>query len=71
MGLPLGFAPEALAEKTQARKWSCTSGNFCKPRARWPGRNCEKPLKFCAPEGHHPPKVVTLVMGSGESGLWT
>ena len=41
MGLPLGFAPGALAEKTQARKWSCTSGNFCKPRAQWPGGNLE------------------------------
>ena len=24
--------------------------NFCKPRAQWPGRNLDQPLRFCAPE---------------------
>ena len=64
---PSSYTPGALARQTQAHKWDRTSGNFCKPRARWPGRNCEKPLKFCAPEGHHPPKVVTPVMGPGKA----
>ena len=44
------FALGAFARQTQARKWNRTGGNFCKPRAQWPGRNCGKPLKFCAPE---------------------
>ena len=44
------FAPGAFARQTQARKWNRTGGNFCKPRAQWPGRNRGKPLKFCAPE---------------------
>ena len=43
---PSSYTPGALARQTQAHKWDRTSGNFCKPRARWPGRNCEKPLKF-------------------------
>ena len=47
---PPGFAPGALAEKTQAQLWNRTGGNFCKPRAQWPGRNRGKPLRFCAPE---------------------
>ena len=68
---PSSYTPGALARQTQAHKWDRTSGNFCKPRAQWPGGNLDQPLKFCAPEGHHPPKVVTPVMGSGESGLWT
>ena len=29
------------ARQSQARKWNRTSGNFCKPRAQWPGRNLE------------------------------
>ena len=68
---PSSYTPGALARQTQAHKWDRTSGNFCKLRALWPGGNLDQPLKFCAPEGHHPPKVVTPVMGSGESGLWT
>ena len=47
---PPGFAPGAMAEKTQAQLWNRTGGNFCKPRAQWPGRNRGKPLRFCAPE---------------------
>ena len=47
---PTVYAPGAFARQTQARKWNRTSGNFCKPRARWPGRNRGKPLRFCAPE---------------------
>ena len=53
---PSSYTPGALARQTQAHKWDRTSGNFCKPRARWPGRNCEKPLKFCAPEIFAHPK---------------
>ena len=60
---PSSYTPGALARQTQAHKWDRTSGNFCKPRARWPGRNCEKPLKFCAPEIFCPSKGVTPVNG--------
>ena len=55
--------PGTFARQSQARKRNRTSGNFCKPRAQWPGGNCGKPLKFCAPEGHCPPKGITLVNG--------
>ena len=34
----------------QAQAWNRTSGNFCTPRAQWPGLNGKKPLRFCAPE---------------------
>ena len=34
-----GFGPPPLARQTQAHKWNRTSGNFCKARAQWPGRN--------------------------------
>ena len=47
---PTVYAPGAFARQTQARKWNRTGGNFCKPRAQWPGRNRGKPLRFCAPE---------------------
>ena len=56
-----GFGPPPLARQTQAHKWNRTSGNFCKARAQWPGRNRRKPLHFCAPEmtykfsGERPP----------------
>ncbi len=53
LGLPPGYAPEALAEETQAHEWNRTSGNFCKLRAQWPGRNRKRPLRFCAPEIFH------------------
>ena len=43
-------APGALAEKTQAQKWNRNTYNFCRPRAQWPGRNSDQPLRFCAPE---------------------
>ena len=33
------FAPVALAQQTKAQSWNRSSGNFCKPRAQWPGRN--------------------------------
>ena len=56
-------APVPFARQSQARELNCTSGNFCRPRARWPGGNRGKPLKFCAPEGHCPPKGITLVNG--------
>ncbi len=56
-------APGTFARQSQARKRNRTSGNFCKPRAQWPGGNCGKPLKFCAPEGHCPPRGITPVNG--------
>ena len=40
----------ALARQTQAQKRNRTSRNFYKPRARWPGRNLDQSLRFCAPE---------------------
>ena len=41
--------------------------NFCKPRARWPGRTRGPPLRFCAPEIFCPAQGITPVMGAGES----
>ena len=57
------YPPSHISSETQARKLNRTSGNFCTPRAQWPGGNRGKPLKFCAPEGYCPPKGVTLVNG--------
>ena len=34
-------APVPLVRQTQAQAWNRTSGNFCKPRAQWPGGNLE------------------------------
>ena len=51
-GLP-GFVPGALARQTQAQILDRTSGNFCTPRAQWPGGNSDRPLRFCAPEKMH------------------
>ena len=48
-GLP-GFAPGALARQSQAQKLNRTSGNFCTPRAQWPGGNSDPSLRFCAPK---------------------
>ena len=42
--------PETLARQSQAQKLNRTSGNFCTPRAQWPGRNLDPSLRFCAPE---------------------
>ena len=47
---PTDYGPGALAEKSQARLWNRIGCNFCTPRARWPGLNGEKALRFCAPE---------------------
>ena len=66
---PPGFAPGALAEKSQAQVWNRVGCNFCTPRARWPGLNGEKALRFCAPERFCLPQGVTPVMGSGERRL--
>ena len=57
------FAPGALAQKTQAQCENRTRNKFCTPRAQWPGRNCKKSLRFCAPEGLHNVQGVTSVMG--------
>ena len=38
---PTTYAPGALVRQTQAQMRNRTSGNFCNPRARWPGRNLE------------------------------
>ena len=50
---PPGFVPGALARQTQAQILDRTSGNFCNPRAQWPGGNSDRPLRFCAPEKMH------------------
>ena len=50
LGLPPEYAPGALAQHSQARKWKRTGCNFREARAQWPGLNCGKPLRFCAPE---------------------
>ena len=56
---PTVYAPGAFARQTQAQKWNRTGGNFCKPRAQWPGRNRGKPLRFCAPEIFCPSQGIT------------
>ena len=60
---PTGYAPGALAHQSQAQNWNRTDCNFCKLRAQWPGLNCGKPLRFCAPEGFCLAQGVTPVMG--------
>ena len=47
---PPGFAPGALAHQSQVQKLNRTSGNFCTPRAQWPGGNSDPSLRFCAPK---------------------
>ncbi len=47
---PPGFAPGALARQSQVQKLNRTSGNFCTPRAQWPGENSDPSLRFCAPK---------------------
>ena len=47
---PPGFAPGALARQSQVQKLNRTSGNFCTPRAQWPGGNSDPSLRFCAPK---------------------
>ena len=47
-----------MVRRRQAQKRNRTSGNFCKPRAQWPGRNLDQSLRFCAPEIFCPPKGV-------------
>ena len=59
----VGNGPGVLVRQTQAQVWNRTSGNFCKPRAQWPGLNSEKPLHFCAPEIFCPPQGVTSAFG--------
>ena len=46
----VGNGPGVLVRQTQAQAWNRTSGNFCKPRAQWPGGNSDQSLRFCAPE---------------------
>ena len=73
-GRPHGAAPTAengpgaLAQPSQAQLWNRSSGNFCKPRAQWPGRNRRKPLKFCAPEMFCLVQGVTPVNGGPGGG---
>ena len=63
--------PGSLAWQSQAQSWNRSSGNFCKPRAQWHGRNRRKPLRFCAPEIFCLTQGVTPVMGvQGVSRHW-
>ena len=69
---PTDYGPGALAEKSQAQVWNRIGCNFCTPRARWPGLNGEKALRFCAPEGFCLFQGVTPVMGVlGGRRIWT
>ena len=62
--------PGALARQSQAQSWNRSSGNFCKPRAQWPGGNLDQPLHFCAPEIFCLAQGVTPVMGvQGVGGM--
>src|SRR5699024_6073835 len=54
---PTAYAPGALVRQTQAQMRNRTSGNFCKPRARWPGGNSDTHSDFRAP------KIFCLVQG--------
>ena len=63
------FVPGTLVRQNQAQKLNCTSRNFCKLRAQWPGGNSDPPLRFCAPEIFCLTQGVTPVMGSGERRL--
>ena len=50
---PYGRKPVSLVRQRQAQSLNRTSGNFCKPRAQWPGGDSDQPLRFCAPEMTH------------------
>src|SRR5699024_196695 len=50
-------APVPLVRETQAQMRNRTSGNFCNPRARWPGGNSDTHSDFRAPE------IFCLVQG--------
>ena len=54
---PTAYLPGALVRQTQAQMRNRTSGNFCKPRARWPGGNSDTHSDFRAP------KIFFLVQG--------
>ena len=43
-------APVPLVRETQAQMRNRTSGNFCNPRAQWPGWNSDTHSDFRAPE---------------------
>ena len=58
-----GNAPQVLVRQSQALLWNRDSGNFCKPRAQWPGGNRGQLLHFCAPEIFCLTQGVTPVMG--------
>ena len=38
--------PGTLVRTTQAQEWNRSSGNFCKPRAQWPGGNSDTHSDF-------------------------
>ena len=64
-----GDAPGALAGNIKARTLNCNSGNFCKPRAQWPGGNLDNHSYFHAPEGlFYVQESTPVIGGPGESG---
>ena len=64
-----GDAPGALAGNIKARALNCNSGNFCKPRAQWPGGNLDTHSYFHAPEGlFYVQESTPVIGGPGESG---
>ena len=46
LGLPPEYAPGTFARQSQAQLRNRTSGNFCKLRAQWPGRNLDAHSDF-------------------------
>ena len=68
---PTGFNSGKLARQTQAQKLNRIGGNFCKPRAQWPGGNLDchsVSLRFCAPEGSKSASGAAPVMGDPGQG---
>ena len=66
-----GDAPGALAGNIKARTLNCNSGNFCKPRAQWPGGNLDTHSYFHAPEGlFYVQESTPVIGGPGESRHW-
>ena len=43
---PPAYGPGMIARKSQAQRWDRTGGNFCKPRAQWPGGNLDTHSNF-------------------------
>ena len=44
--MPRGKRPGSVGSEPQAQARNCTSRNFCKPRAQWPGGNLDRHSDF-------------------------